>query len=147
MDKQAIINELKRIFIHDKELTNLLEVSNLDNLLEMYQELFRLFHERLTPNLVYQKQLFVTEFSKKIFHDIIKDVGELNKKIIEVTTLLSLSKNIQEFEKLFNQKSSQPLQGLGKTFNKNYEDTLTDFDQKIMKALNFNWKEDNYGRY
>lgn len=142
MDKQAIINELKRIFIHDKELTNLLEASNLDNLLEMYQELFRLFHERLTPNLVYQKQLFITEFSKKIFHDIIKDADELNKKIIEIMTLLSLSKNIQEFEKLFNQKFDKYLQGSDKLFNKNYEDTLTDFDRKIMKSLNFNWKEE-----
>lgn len=137
MDKQAILNELK----HDKELTNLLEASNLDNLLEMHQELFKLFHEKLTSNLVYQKQLFIMEFSKKIFHDIIKDVDELNKKIIEVTTLLSLSKNIQEFEKLFNQKSNQSLHGLGKSFNKNYENTLSDFDQKIMEALNFNWKE------
>lgn len=143
MDKQAIINELKRIFIHDKELTNLLEDSNLDNLLEMYQELFRLFHEKLTSNLVYQKQLFIMEFSKKIFHDTIKNVGELNKKIIEVTTLLSLSENIQEFEKLFNQKFDRSLHGLDKSFNENYEDTFSDFDQKIMKALNFNWKR-NY---
>lgn len=146
MDKQEIINEVKRIFIHDKELTNLLGASDLDNLLEMYQVLFKLFHEKITSNLVYQKQLFITEFSKKIFHDIIKDVDELNKKIIEVATLLSLSKNIQKFEKLFNQKFDPYLHGLGKSFNKNYEDTLPDFDKKI-KDLNFNWKEDNYGRY
>lgn len=142
MDKHAIINELKRIFIHDKELTNLFEVSNLDNLLEMYQKLFKLFHEKLTSNLVYQKQLFITEFSKKIFHDIIKDVDELNKKIIEVTTLLLLSKNTQDFEKIFNQKSNQSLHGLGKSSDKNYEDILTDFDKKIMKAFNFNWEEE-----
>lgn len=43
---------------------------------------------------------------------------------------------------MFKKKFKQTLPNLNKLFNENYDDTLSDFDKKIIKALNFNWKEE-----
>ena len=45
MDKQAIINELTRTFIRDKDLNKLMENSNQETLIEMYQGLFNLWED------------------------------------------------------------------------------------------------------
>lgn len=138
MDKQAIINELIRIFIHDNSLNKLLENSNQDNLLAMYQALFNLWNRTLTAELVYQKQTLVVTFSQIIFTDIIDDRHSLDKRIIEITTMLSLSNDEKAFRKLFKKEFKRTLPHLTALFNQNYEDNLSDFDKKIIKALNFN---------
>lgn len=138
MDKQAIINELIRIFIHDNSLNKLLENSNQDNLLAMYQALFNLWNRTLTAELVYQKQTLVVTFSQIIFTDIIDDRHSLDKRIIEIATMLSLSNDEKAFRKLFKKEFKQTLPHLTALFNQNYEDNLSDFDKKIIKALNFN---------
>lgn len=43
---------------------------------------------------------------------------------------------------MFKKKFKRSLLNLNKLFNENYEDTLPDFDKKIKKTLNFNWKEE-----
>lgn len=142
MDKQAIINELIRIFIRDNSLNKLLENSNQDNLLAMYQALFNLWNRTLTTEFVYQKQTLLLSFSQAVFTDIIDNSQSLNKRIIEITTLLSLSNNEKEFKTMFEKKFKQALPRLTPLFNENYEDSLSDFDKKMRKALNFNWKEE-----
>ena len=142
MDKQAIINELTRTFIHDSSLNKLLENSNQDNLLAMYQALFNLWNRTLTAELVYQKQALVLTFSQAIFIGMLENRQSLNKRIIEITTLLSLSDDEKAFRKLFKMEFKQTLPHLTALFNQNYEDNLSDFDKKIIKALNYNWKEE-----
>lgn len=142
MDKQIIIDELTRIFIRKDKLNKLLENINQDNLLEMYQALFKLWDETLTASIVYQKQTLILTFSQLIFADIIDNRQSLDKRIIEITTLLSLSNDEKEFKAMFKKKYKQSLPNLNKLFNENYEDILSDFDRKIKKALNFNWKEE-----
>lgn len=142
MDKQIIIDELTRIFIRKDKLNKLLENINQDNLLEMYQALFKLWGETLTASIVYQKQTLILTFSQLIFADIIDNRQSLDKRIIEITTLLSLSNDEKEFKTMFKKKYKQSLPNLNKLFNENYEDILSDFDRKIKKALNFNWKEE-----
>ena len=85
--------------------------------------------------------LFLT-FSQLVFTDIINNRQSIDKRIIEITTLLSLSNNEKEFRKLFKKKFNQALPHLTALFNHNYDDNLSDFDKKIAKALNFNWKEE-----
>lgn len=142
MDKQIIIYELTRIFVCKDKLNKLLENSNQDDLLEMYQALFKLWDETLTASIVYQKQTLILTFSQTIFADILDNRQSLNKRIIEITTLLSLSNDEKEFKTMFKKKFKQSLPNLNKLFNESYEDTLSDFDKKIKKALNFNWKEE-----
>lgn len=142
MDKQIIIDELTRIFIRKDKLNKLLENSNQDNLLEMYQALFKLWDETLTVSIVYQKQALILTFSQIIFADIIDNRQDLNKRIIEITTLLSLSNDEKEFKTMFKKKFKRSLPKLNKLFKENYEDTLSDFDKKIIKALNYNWKKE-----
>lgn len=142
MDKQVIINELTRIFIRKDKLNKLLENSNQDDLLEMYQTLFKLWDETLTASIVYQKQTLILTFSQLIFADIIDNRQSLNKRIIEITTLLSLSNDEKEFKTMFKKKFKRSLPNLNKLFNENYEDTLSNFDKKIIKALNYNWKKE-----
>lgn len=142
MDKQIIIDELTQIFIRKDKLNKLLENSNQDNLLEMYQALFKLWDKTLTASIVYQKQTLILTFSQLIFADTVDDRQSLDKRIIEITTLLSLSNNEKEFRKLFKKKFNQTLPHLTALFNHNYDDNLSDFDKKIAKALNFNWKEE-----
>lgn len=142
MDKQAIINELTRLFINDSSLNKLLKSSNQDNLLAMYQALFNLWNRTLTAELVYQKQALVLTFSQAIFVGILENRQSLNKRIIEITTLLSLSNDEKAFRKLFKKEFKRTLPHLTALFNHNYEDNLSDFDKKITKALGFNWKEE-----
>ncbi|WP_290032950.1 hypothetical protein [Ligilactobacillus cholophilus] len=141
MDKQAIINELTRTFIRDKDLNKLMENSNQETLIEMYQGLFNLWNEELSINIIYQKKSLLLVFSQAVFTDIINNKQGLNKRIIEITTLLSLSNNEKEFRMMFERKFKQALPRLTPLFNENYEDNLSDFDKKMRKALNFNWKE------
>lgn len=63
MDKQAIINELTRTFIRDKDLNKLMENSNQETLIEMYQGLFNLWDEGLSVNIIYQKKSLLLVFS------------------------------------------------------------------------------------
>lgn len=142
MDKQVIINELTRTFIHDSSLNKLLENSNQDNLLAMYQALFNLWNRTLTAELVYQKQALLLTFSQAIFVGMLGNRQSLNKRIIEITTLLSLSNDEKAFRKLFKKEFKQTLPHLTALFNQNCEDNLSDFDKKIIKALNYNWKEE-----
>lgn len=60
-----------RIFIQKDKLNKLLENSNQDDLLEMYQALFKLWDVPLTESIVYQKQTLILTFSQIIFADII----------------------------------------------------------------------------
>lgn len=142
MDKQAIINELTRTFIRDKDLNKLMENSNQETLIEMCQGLFNLWDEELSVNIIYQKKSLLLVFSQAIFTDIINNKQGLNKRIIEITTLLSLSNDEKEFRMMFEKKFKQALPRLTPLFNENYEDNLSDFDKKMRKALNFNWKEE-----
>ena len=142
MDKQAIINELTRTFIRDKDLNKLMENSNQETLIEMYQGLFNLWDEGLSVNIIYQKKSLLLVFSQAVFTDIINNEQGLNKRIIEITTLLSLSNNEKEFRMMFEKKFKQALPRLTSLFNENYENNLSDFDKKMRKALNFNWKEE-----
>ena len=142
MDKQVIIDELTRVFIYENKLNKLLENSSQDNLLEMYQALFKLWNKTLTASVVYQKQTLILTFSQAVFADIIDNRQSLDKRIIEITTLLSLSNDEKEFKTMFKKKFKQSLPNLNRLFYENYEDALSDFDKKIKKALNFNWKEE-----
>ena len=142
MDKQAIINELTRTFIRDKDLNKLMENSNQETLIEMYQGLFNLWDEGLSVNIIYQKKSLLLVFSQAVFTDIINNEQGRNKRIIEITTLLSLSNNEKEFRMMFEKKFKQALPRLTSLFNENYENNLSDFDKKMRKALNFNWKEE-----
>lgn len=60
---QKYVDELIRIFTHEKELNKLVENSNQENLLEMYQVVFKLWNETLTANIIYQKQTLILNFS------------------------------------------------------------------------------------
>lgn len=65
----------------------------------------------------------------------------LKKQIIEVTTLMSISKSKEHFEALFQQKYNKIVQ-LELEFNEEFEEPkLSDFDQNLTKALNFNPKD------
>lgn len=43
---------------------------------------------------------------------------------------------------MFEKKFKQVFPRLTPLFNENCEDNLSDFDKKMRKALNFNWKEE-----
>ncbi len=65
----------------------------------------------------------------------------LKKQIIEVTTLMSVSKNKEQFEALFQQKYNKIVQ-LELEFNEVIEEPkLSQFDQSLSKALNYNPKD------
>lgn len=108
----------------------------------MCQGLFSLWNEKLSVNIIYQKKSLLLVFSQAVFTGIINNKHGLNKRIIEITTLLSLSNNGKEFRTMFEKKFKQTLPRLTPLFNENYEDSLSDFDKKMRKALNFNWKEE-----
>lgn len=65
----------------------------------------------------------------------------LKKQIIEVTTLMSISKSKEHFESLFQQKYNKIVQ-LELEFNEEFEEPkLSQFDQNLTKALDYNPKE------
>lgn len=88
----------------------------------MYQGLFNLWDEELSVNIIYQKKSLLLVFSQAIFTDIINNRRSLNKRIIEITTLLSLSNNEKEFRTMFEKKFKQSLPRLTPLFNENYEE-------------------------
>ena len=65
----------------------------------------------------------------------------LKKQIIEVTTLMSISKSKEQFNSLFQQKYNKFVQ-LELEFNEEIEEPkLSQFDQSLTKALNYNPKD------
>lgn len=65
----------------------------------------------------------------------------LKKQIIEVTTLMSISRTKEQFESLFQQKYNKVVQ-LEIEFNEVVEEPkLSDFDQSLFKALSYNPKD------
>lgn len=65
----------------------------------------------------------------------------LKRQIIEVTTLMSISKTKEEFEDLFNRKYHEVVQ-LDKEFNEDVSDKEnTEFDKSLQKALAYNPNE------
>lgn len=65
----------------------------------------------------------------------------LKKQIIEVTTLMSISRTKEQFESLFQQKYNKVVQ-LEIEFNEIVEEPkLSSFDQSLFKALNYNPKD------
>lgn len=67
----------------------------------------------------------------------------LKKQIIEVTTLMSISKSKEQFDALFQQKYNKVVQ-LELEFNEEVvAERKTDFDEKLIKALNYNIHDKN----
>lgn len=65
----------------------------------------------------------------------------MKKQIIEVTTLMSISRTKEQFESLFQQKYNKVVQ-LEIEFNEIVEEPkLSSFDQSLTKALNYNPKD------
>jgi hypothetical protein len=65
----------------------------------------------------------------------------LKKQIIEVTTLMSISKSKEQFNSLFQQKYNKFVQ-LELEFNEEIEEPKqSQFDQNLTKALNYNPKD------
>ena len=60
----------------------------------------------------------------------------LKKQIIEVTTLMQISENKSEFDKLFTKKYGKVIQ-LELEFNKEPEE-LSSFNKALVKALEYN---------
>lgn len=66
----------------------------------------------------------------------------LKKQIIEVTTLMSISKSKEQFEALFQQKYNKIVQ-LELEFNEEVNiEKPTEFDKKLIKALDYNPRKD-----
>jgi hypothetical protein len=65
----------------------------------------------------------------------------LKKQIIEVTTLMSIAQSKEQFQGLFEKKYGKKIQ-LELEFNEEVkEPELTDFDKKLLTAVNFNPKD------
>lgn len=135
---------------------------------DFYREIYRLWGLPFIPKYIRQKPSFIGKLtSKYIYEELPKGVVEkikekagktekgwkykwhqtltpeigrehLKRQIIEVTTLMSVSKSKEQFDALFQQKYHKVVQ-LELEFNEEVEETeISNFDKKLNKALAYN---------
>lgn len=134
MDKQLYINELKRVFLTDDNLKTVITPDNQDMYFKFQQRTFDLWGLN-TDDL--------SEIRRK--HDfIIKSVQSYlngdNKKLLEVNTLLEVSSTKKQFNELYTKKYGIVIEKIDSYAKKSRE--LSSFNDKLVTALNYNWKED-----
>lgn len=134
MDKQLYINELKRVFLTDDNLKSAITPNNQDMYFEFQQRTFDLWGLNAND---------LSEIRRK--HDfIIKSVQAYltgdDKQLLEVNTLLEVSSTKKQFNELYTKKYGVVIEKIDSYTKKSKE--LSYFDNKLVTALNYNWKED-----
>lgn len=134
MDKQLYINELKRVFLTDDNLKSAITPNNQDMYFEFKQRTFDLWGLNAND---------LSEIRRK--HDfIIKSVQAYltgdDKQLLEVNTLLEVSSTKKQFNELYTKKYGVVIEKIDSYAKKSKE--LSYFDNKLVTALNYNWKED-----
>lgn len=139
MDKKLIINEMKRIFLVDDELADIITPDNEFLFFDFQQKTFNLWGLDATDSkLVRRKRSFVIHATKEY----IEANEDIDTRLLEVNTLLDVSNNIKQFNELFTKKYHYKPSSLTKYVKEDAYNQLSDFDRKLMTALNFNWKEE-----
>ncbi len=139
MDKKFIISEMKRIFLADNELANIITPSNESLFFDFQQKTFDLWGLDATDSeLVRRKHSFVVHVTKEY----IESNDDTDTRLLEVNTLLDVSNSIKQFNELFAKKYNYKPSSLTKYAKEDAYNQLSDFDRKLMTALNFNWKEE-----
>ena len=114
---------------------------------EFYKELFRLWETPFNVENIKQRPNFIRKvtlyylYDKKVkdmFFDKVTTIDEenLKKRIYELTTLISVSQNKEEFNRFFEYKyNAMPIQ---LEFMENIEKQKSSFNRYIERALNYN---------
>lgn len=139
MDKKLIISEMKRVFLADDELANIITYSNESLFFDFQQKTFALWGLDTTDSeLVRRKRSFVIHATKEY----IESNENTDTRLLEVNTLLDVSNSINQFNELFTKKYDYKPSSLTKYTKEDAYNQLSDFDRKLMTALNFNWKKE-----
>lgn len=134
MDKQLYINELKRVFLTDDNLKSTITPNNQDMYYTFQQRTFELWGLNAND---------LSEIRRK-YDFVIKSVQAYltgdDKQLLEVNTLLEVSSTKKQFNELYTKKYGVVIEKIDSYAKKSKE--LSSFDNKLVTALNYNWKED-----
>ncbi|MCL8205272.1 hypothetical protein N4562_06270 [Ligilactobacillus agilis] len=134
MDKQLYINELKRVFLTDDNLKSTITPNNQDMYFTFQQRTFELWGLNAND---------LSEIRRK-YDFVIKSVQAYltgdDKQLLEVNTLLEVSSTKKQFNELYTKKYGVVIEKIDSYAKKSKE--LSSFDNKLVTALNYNWKED-----
>lgn len=134
MDKQLYINELKRVFLTDDNLKSTITPNNQDMYFIFQQRTFELWGLNAND---------LSEIRRK-YDFVIKSVQAYltgdDKQLLEVNTLLEVSSTKKQFNELYTKKYGVVIEKIDSYAKKSKE--LSSFDNKLVTALNYNWKED-----
>ncbi len=134
MDKQLYINELKRVFLTDDNLKSTITPNNQDMYFTFQQRTFELWGLNAND---------LSEIRWK-YDFVIKSVQAYltgdDKQLLEVNTLLEVSSTKKQFNELYTKKYGVVIEKIDSYAKKSKE--LSSFDNKLVTALNYNWKED-----
>ena len=134
MDKQLYINELKRVFLTDDNLKSTIIPNNQDMYFTFQQRTFELWGLNAND---------LSEIRRK-YDFVIKSVQAYltgdDKQLLEVNTLLEVSSTKKQFNELYTKKYGVVIEKIDSYAKKSKE--LSSFDNKLVTALNYNWKED-----
>ena len=131
LERKIEIHRALYSFIDEKTIERIL-----DNSEELYAELFRLWNIKDEDAKEYReliKELTLEYILKNT------DLGDLEKKIQELTTLLSISETKEQFVEYYQKKYQTPVKII--VFEDIEKNPKSMFTINIERALNFNPKE------
>lgn len=134
MNRQLYINELKRVFLTDNNLKDVITTSNQEMYFEFQQHTFDLWGLNADDvSEIRRKRDFIIKLVKSYLN------GN-DKQLLEVNTLLKVSSTKKQFNELYTKKYDvviEKIDGYAKKSKK-----LSSFDEKLVTALNYNWKSE-----
>ena len=131
LERKIEIHRALYSFIDEKTIERILDKSE-----ELYAELFRLWNIKDEDVKEYReliKELTLEYILKNT------DLGDLEKKIQELTTLLSISETKEQFVEYYQKKYQTPVKII--VFEDIEKNPKSMFTINIERALNFNPKE------
>ena len=131
LERKIEIHRALYSFIDEKTIERIL-----DNSEELYAELFRLWNIKDEDAKEYReliKELTLEYILKNT------DLGDLEKKVQELTTLLSISETKEQFVEYYQKKYQTPVKII--VFEDIEKNPKSMFTINIERALNFNPKE------
>ena len=131
LERKIEIHRALYSFIDEKTIERIL-----DNSEELYAELFRLWNIKDEDAKEYReliKELTLEYILKNT------DLGDLEKKVQELTTLLSISETKEQFVEYYQKKYQTPVKII--VFEDIEKNPKSMFTISIERALNFNPKE------
>lgn len=134
MNKQLYINELKRVFLTDDNLKSAITPANQDMYFNFQQRIFDLWGLNANDlNEIRRKHDFIIKSVQSYLN------GD-DKQLLEVNTLLEVSSTKKQFNELYTKKYGVVIEKIDSYAKKSKE--LSSFDNRLVTALNYNWKKE-----